>query len=98
MTYDLTELQHKLMEAQGETNPYTKKIRMRTAAMEDAAKLLQSGLFTPQEISYFQNVPLRLVLAKQKRLERIDQEKQRFLRTARIEDPHSGGYVAIFKR
>jgi hypothetical protein len=97
MTYDLTELQHKLMEAQGETNPSVKKIRMRTAALNDAAALLQSGLFTPQEVSYFQNVPLRLVLEEQKRLERIEQDKQRFLRTARIEDPHSGGYFAIFK-
>jgi hypothetical protein len=85
------------MEAQGETNPSIKKIRMRTAVMNDAAKLLQSGLFTPQEISYFQNLPLPVVLAEQKRPERIDQEKQRSLRTARIEGPDSGGYFAIVK-
>jgi hypothetical protein len=80
---DTTELQHKLQEAHSEINPSpsAKKIIMRTVALDDAAKLLQSGLFTPQEISYFQNVPLRLVLEEKKRLERIDQEKQRFLRT-----------------
>jgi hypothetical protein len=47
MIYDLAELQYKLERARGETSPASKRIRMRTAALDDAYNLLKSG-WNPQ--------------------------------------------------
>jgi hypothetical protein len=63
MIYDLTELQHKIQQARNEQSPATNKIKMRNAKIDDASKLLQKG-YTPQEVSYFQNLPLSVVQAE----------------------------------
>lgn len=82
--YDLTELQKRIQEARGEV--YPNKIRIRTAALDDANKLLRSGSFTPKEISYFLGISQAAVASEQARIE----EQERAKRKYRLTGEHPG--------
>ena len=72
---------------------------MRTAALDDANKLLKSGLFTPQEISYFLGISLATVQAENARIIERDMARRKFLATGNLGFGESeGGYVAIFQK
>jgi hypothetical protein len=91
---DIVELQRKLQEARNET--YPSKIRMRTAAMDDAAKLLRSGSFTPAEISYFLGIPQTTVEAEQARLDERERAKRKFQVTGEL--PNQLAHFTIYQR
>ena len=92
---DIIELQRKLQEARND--PSIHKVRMRTAQLDDAAKLLKAG-FSPEEITYFQNIPLAQVKAEQARLAERDRAKQRYLQTLNMEFPGKMAHVSIYEK
>jgi hypothetical protein len=77
--FDLIELQHKLQEARNEIHP--SKFVQRTAKVDDAAVLLRSGYFTPEEVAHFQDLPLSVVKAEQARIAERDQARRKYLTT-----------------
>jgi len=84
------------MEAQGKLP--SNKIIQRTAAIDDASKLLRSGLFTPEEVSYFRNIPLSVVRAEQNRIEERDLARRRYLATMKMDLPGQLAHFTIFQR
>ena len=92
----IVELQRKLQENRNEI-PIT-KYRARTAAVEDASKLLQTGQFTPEEVSYFRNIPLSVVKREQARLEEIDLARRKYLATMKMELPGEMAHFTIYQK
>jgi hypothetical protein len=88
----IVELQHKLNEAQG--NLQTSKYRIRTAAVDDASKLLRSG-YTPSQVYDF--LGPNIISPSDIELEQTRiAEREAKRRVIGIEG--EGGYVAIFQR
>jgi hypothetical protein len=92
---DIITPQHKLSEAQGKLPT---KIRQRTAAVDDASKLLKSGQFTPEEVSYFQGLPISVVKREQARLEEIDLARRRYLASGKLDSPYEQAHFTIYQR
>jgi hypothetical protein len=93
--YDIIELEHWLQEARGE-NP-DMKIRTRMAKIDKANILLESGQFTPEEVSYFAQIPMSQVHSEKDRIDREEQQRREFLATGQMPEGE-GGYVAIFQK
>jgi hypothetical protein len=96
---DLTLLQHRLDEArrqQQQQQPPSGQAsyRKRTAALDDANKLLRSELFTTDEVSYFLGISKQAVASEKARIEERERAKRKFLATGNL-DFSEGGYVAI---
>ena len=94
--FDLVDLQHKLEESRGEVRPPS-RIRMRTAKQDDAAKLLNSGLFTQEEISYFLGISPSIVQAEQARIEERVQAKRRYMETLQMDLPGTQASFTIYQ-
>ena len=94
--FDLVDLQHKLQESRNEVRPPS-RIRMRTAAIDKAHILLESGLFSPEEVSYFQQIPMSEVLAEKARMEQHEEMKRRYRETLTIDLPGQLAHVSIFE-
>jgi hypothetical protein len=92
----IVELQHRLQEERSET--HQSKVRIRTAAIDDASKLLRSGKFTPEEISYFQGIPLSEVRAEQARIEERNRARRKYLASGIIDDPGQLAHFTILQR
>jgi hypothetical protein len=68
--------------------------RLRTAARNDASKLLQSGKFTPQDIADALNMPIKDVLEERKLIEM----RKRYLSTGSLELPDSIAHFSILQK
>ena len=92
----IVELQIKLQQARNEhPNP---KYRMRTAALDDASKLLKSGYDTREvyDILGPSNVSFAQVQAEQARIERQNELRRRYQLRGGL--PDDGGYFAILQK
>jgi hypothetical protein len=91
---DLAEIQVKHQENRGDYQSQS-KVRLRTAKVDDANKLLKAGV-SPHEVSDLLSIPLSEVA----RIEEYNQRKRKFLTTGSLEllGPEEGGYFAILQR
>jgi hypothetical protein len=84
----LTTIQHALEERrqqQEQQQPsQVPSYRIRTASLDNANKLLRSGLFTPKEVSYFLGISLAAVESEQAKTEEYERGKRDFLFTGRL--------------
>jgi hypothetical protein len=93
---DLIELERWLQMQRGEDPD--KKIKARTAKVNSAAVLLESGYFTPEEVSYFEGLPLSVVQAEQARIAREENDRMEYLTTGQVpEDPRAMAHFTIFQ-
>jgi hypothetical protein len=94
----IVELQHKLQEARGEVPEAESKVIIRTAKADHASKLLQSGMFTDDEVSYFAQVPKSVVKAEKARIEERNRARQIFLSTGKLQLPGEMAHFTIYQR
>jgi galactokinase len=93
---DIVELQHKLMEAQGKILPT--KYRARTAAVDDAAKLIKAG-YSTGDISDFLGISVDVIESERNRIQEDNQRRRKFLQTGDIGDnPNALAHFPIYQR
>jgi hypothetical protein len=92
----IVELQRKLVENREDFQE--SKIRIRTAKADEAGHLLKTGLFSPEEISYFRSIPMPVILAEKARIEEHELRKQRYRETLNMDLPGQMAHVTIFEK